>query len=185
MEKESIANSIIKEKLQLNLFETIKYYKFAAMCIFVCILLLTNGFRNFSEFKFHEIFSKLGFLFMGLGIISFTLKLSRLKLILVEHPILKVKEEILNLAEKRNWKIELDSEKAIILKTVPIRGYDEYLVYDKHGGEKIYIFFNQGKVFVKSIDNLESTSFKIQNGENGANERAIVNTITQAIYSGL
>jgi hypothetical protein len=46
--------------------------------------------------------------------------------------------------------------------------------------EKIYIFFDHKKVLLRSIDNLDSFSFKIQNGENSANEKTIINALKPA-----
>ena len=178
-----IVDSIRKEKLQLKLFEKFKYLKVPAVCFFIGVMCLTKGFQDFT-LNYYEVTSKIAFLFCGLGTISLVLKLNRLKLISIENSNLKAKENILNIAEKRKWKTELNNEKAIILVTVPIKGYDDYIVYNKHGGEKIYIFFDQKKVFLRSIDNLDSFSFKIQNGENSANEKTIINAIKPAANSG-
>lgn len=184
MEENMIVDSIRKGKLQLEFFEIFKYLKVSALCFFIGAICLTKGFQDFT-LNYYEITSKIAFLFFGLGTISLVLKLNRLKLISVENSNLKAKENILNVAEKRKWKTELNSEKALILKTVPIKGYDDYIVYNKHEGEKIYIFFDQKKVFFRSIDNLDNFSFKIQNGENSANEKTIFNAIKPAANSSL
>ena len=85
--------------------------------------------------------------------------------------------------KKENGKTELNSEKTIIFITVPVKGYDDYSDYNKHAGERIYIFFDHKKVLLRSIDNFDSFSFKIQNGENSANEKTIINAIKLAANS--
>jgi hypothetical protein len=92
---------------------------------FISAMCLTQGFQDFTFLNYYEASSKIGFLFLGLGTISLILKIIRLKLISVDNSNLNVKENILNVAEKRKWKTELNSEKAIILITVPIKGYDD------------------------------------------------------------
>lgn len=185
MEENIIVDSIRKGKLQLDLFEKFKYLKVPALCCFIGATCLTKGFQDFTFLDYYEVSSKIGFVFFGLGAISLVFKLNRLKLISVENLNLKAKEYILNVAEKRKWKTELNSEKLIIFKTVPIKGYDDYIVNNKHEGEKIYIFFDQKKIFLRSIDNLDNFSFKIQNGENSSNEKTLVNVINTANKSRL
>ena len=129
--------------------------------------------------------TKLGFVFIILGSISFVNKLVRLKLVSVEFSVTNVTENIMKLASERNWETEQKNEKVIILKTVPIKNYDNYIVYNRNEGEKIYVFFNGKKVLLKSIDNLENSAFKIQNGENSANENAVINRIKPASNSRL
>ena len=184
MEENMIVDSIKKRKLQLDLFEKFKYFKVPALCCLIGATCLTKGFQDFTFLDYYEVSSKIGFLFFGLGAISLVFKLNRLKLISVENLNLKAKECILYVAEKRKWKTELNSEKLIIFKTVPIKGYDDYIVNNKHEGEKIYVFFDQKKIFLRSIDNLDNFSFKIQNGENSSNEKTLVNVINTANKSG-
>ena len=180
MEKNKITEAIRKEKLQLELFEKLIYLKVPALCFFISVICLTKGFQDFTFLDYNETSSKIGFLFIGLGTILSILKIIRLKLISVDNANLNVKENILNAAEKRKWKTELNSETAIIFITVPIKGYDDYIDYNKHAGERIYIFFDHKKVLLRSIDNFDSFSFKIQKGENSANEKTIINAIKPA-----
>ena len=184
MEENRILDSIKKEELQLDFFEKFKYFKVPLLFILIGLISLTQGFRNFSDFKFSEITSKVGFVFLTLAIISFVVKLFRLKLIALEIATPNLTENILNLAKERNWETELRNEKAIILKTIPIKGYDDYVVYNRNEGEKIYVFFNEKKILFRSIDNLDNFAFKIQNGENSANEKAILNRIKPAGNNG-
>jgi hypothetical protein len=180
MEENLILDSIKKEELQLEFFEKLIYFKVPLVCVFSSLISFTQGFQNLSDFKFIEVTSKFGLVFLILGIISFIIKLNRLKLISVDFLVQNATESILKLAGERNWEIELKNEKAIILKTVPIKNYDNYLVYNRNSGEKIYVFFNGKKILLRSIDNLDSFAFKIQNGENSANENAIINRIKPA-----
>jgi hypothetical protein len=179
MEENLIRDSIRKEELQLEFFEKLKYFRVPLLCFFVSLISFYQGFQNFSSFKF----SFVGFVFVILGIISFTTKLFRLKLISVENSASNVEENIMKLALERNWETELKNEKVIILKTVPIKGYDDYIVYNRNEGEKIYIFFKGEKILLRSIDNLDNFAFKIQNGENLANENAVINRIKPAANS--
>jgi hypothetical protein len=176
MQENLIRDSIRKEELQLEFFEKLRYFRVPFLCFFVSLIFFSQGFPNFSSFKF----SFLGFVFVILGIISFTSKLFRLKLISVENSASNVEENIIKLAVERNWETELKNEKVIILKTVPIKGYVDYIVYNRNEGEKIYIFFNGNKTLLRSIDNLDNFAFKIQNGENSANENAVINRIKLA-----
>ena len=177
MEENLIIDSIRKEKLQLELFEKFKYFKVSLLCIFISFISLTQGFQNFSDFTFSDVTSKVGCIFLILGIISLIIKTFRLKLISVVHSIPNVKESVINLAKERNWVTEFKNDKVIILKTIPIRNYSDYLIYNRNEGEKIYIFLNQKKVLLRSIDNLDNFALKIQNGENSANESAIINKL--------
>ncbi|MDI9256870.1 hypothetical protein [Flavobacterium sedimenticola] len=185
MEENLIRDSIRKEELQLEFFEKVKYFKVPLLCVFVSLVSFTQGFQNFSNFSLSEITTKIGFVFVILGIISFVIKLYRLKLISVEFSVPNVAESVMKLAVERNWETELRNEKVIILKTVPIKGYDDYIVYNRNEGEKIYVFFNGKKILLRSIDNLDNFAFKIQNGENSANEKAVINRIKPAGNSGL
>ena len=177
MEENLIQDSIRKEELQLEFFEKFKYFKVPFLCVFVSVISFTQGFQNFSNFSYTEMSTKLGFVFIILGSISYVNKLVRLKLVAVEFSVPNVTESIMKLASERNWETEQKNEKVIILKTMPIKNYDNYIVYNRNEGEKIYVFFNGKKVLLKSIDNLENSAIKIQNGENSANENAVINRI--------
>lgn len=179
MENNLIANSIVKEELQLDSFEKFKYFKVSILCFIISSISFTEGFHNFITLDFNEISAKVGVFFLILGIILFLAKLKRLKLIVVEDSITNSREELLFLSEERKWEIELNSEKALIFRTIPIRGFHEYFDYhNKHEGERIYIFFSHRKILIKSIHNLDNFSIKIENGQNGAIERAIVSRIS-------
>ncbi len=184
MEENLIQDSIRKEELQLEFIEKFKYFKVPFLCVFVSLISFTQGFQNISSIRITEMTTKLGFLFIILGSISYVNKLVRLKLVSVEFSVPNVTESIMKLASERDWKTELKNEKIIILKTVPIRNYNNYIVYNRNEGEKIYIFFNGKKVLLRSIDNLENNAFKIQNGENSANENAVINRLNSPGNSG-
>ena len=179
MENKLIATSILKEELQLDSFEKFKYFKVSILCFLASIISFTEGFHNFTKLDFKETSAKVGGFFLILAIILFVEKLKSLKLIMVENFITNAREELLLLAEERKWKTELNSEKALIFKTIPIRGYHEYFEYhSRDEGEKIYVFFSQRKILIRCIYNLDDVSIRIQNGENGSIERAIVNRIS-------
>jgi hypothetical protein len=180
MEENRILDSIRKEKLQLDYFEKFIYFKVSLLCFFISIISFIQGFQSFSNFKSNEVTTKVGLIFLVLSMVSFVVKLLRLKLIRVEFTIPNATESILNLAKERNWEIELKKEKLIILNRIPIKGYDDYITYNRNEGEKIYVFFNGKQVLLRSIDNIDNFAFKIQNGENSANEKAILNRIKPA-----
>ena len=180
MEENRILDSIRKEKLQLGYFEKFIYFKVSLLCFFISIISFTQGFQSFSNFKSNEVTTKVGLTFLVLSMVSFVVKLLRLKLIRVEFTIPNATESILNLAKERNWEIELKNEKLIILNRIPIKGYNDYITYNRNEGEKIYVFFNGKQVLLRSIDNIDNFAFKIQNGENSANEKAILNRIKPA-----
>ena len=184
MNENRIINSIRKGKLQLPLFEKIIYFKVPALCFFISVICISTSFEKLT-LNYSADNLKIAFVLFGLGIISSVLKLNRLKLIPLENLNLRAKENILNVAEKRKWKIELNNEKAIILITIPIKGYDDYIVHNKNEGEKIYIFFDHKKILLRSLDNLDNLGFKIQNGENSANEKTISYAIKPSANSGL
>ena len=180
MEENRILDSIRKEKLQLGYFEKFIYFKVSLLCFFISIISFTQGFQSLSNFKSNEVTTKVGLTFLVLSMVSFVVKLLRLKLIRVEFTIPNATESILNLAKERNWEIELKNEKLIILNRIPIKGYNDYITYNRNEGEKIYVFFNGKQVLLRSIDNIDNFAFKIQNGENSANEKAILNRIKPA-----
>ena len=104
---------------------------------------------------------------------------------IVENPVLDFKSRILKLVANRNWKIELNNDSAMIFMTIPIRGYHEYTSgYNKHEGERIFVFIEYNRIYVKSINNLDNIFFKIDNGENLAHEKVLVQTIKPAGNSG-
>ena len=100
-------------------------------------------------------------------------------MIIVDNPDLDFRSRILSLAEKRNWETEKNDERAMILKTIPVKTYDDYFnnSYNRDAGERIYLFFEQNKIYLKSIDNLDFLGFKIQKGDNLDNEKVLVLTI--------
>lgn len=174
MLKNNIINSVQTEKLQLDSFEKLKYFKVSILCFFVSLMSITNGFQQFSNIKFEEPLTKIGLVFFIIGLVSITLKANRLKMIILENPVLDFRSKMLKFAEERNWKIEKNDERAMIFITIPIKNYDNYLSYNKHEGERIYIFVVQNRVYLKSIDNLEHLGFKIHKGNNLANEKAVM-----------
>jgi len=104
-----------------------------------------------------------------------------LKMVIVETPLQDFRSRILSLAENRKWKTEKNDELGMIFKTIPIRGYHEYIEHNRHEGERIYVFVEQNRVYLKSIDNLDNIGFKIHKGDNLANEQVLVNTIKSQI----
>lgn len=177
MEKKYIIKSIQTQKLQLNQIEKIMYYKVSILCLFISVISFTNGFQQFTNFNFDEVLTKIGILFLIIGSISFMFKLNRLKIINVDNPNLDYKNKILSLAEKLNWEIERNDEQIIIFKTIPTRNYDNYINYNKHEGERIYIFLDHNRVLFKSIDNLDNLGFKIHKGDNLENEKVLIQTL--------
>ncbi|WP_035656453.1 hypothetical protein, partial [Flavobacterium enshiense] len=184
VKKENITTSVNIQKLQLDSFEKINYFKVPALCLFFSVMSITNGFQQFSVINFAEPLPKLSLIFFILGLVSFKLKSDRLKLIIVENPASDFKEKILSLAQQSKWETEKNEEKVMIFKTIPPRDYDDFYNHNKNHGERIYIFAEQNRVYLKSIDNLDSPGFKIQKGDNLSNEKAIVVTIKPAANSG-
>lgn len=179
MEKDYIINSLQTQRLQLDLFEKIKYFKVPGLCLFASLMSITNGFQQFSTFSFEETLPKISLIFLIIGLVSCKLKSDRLKMIIVENPVLDFRSRILSLAEKRNWETEKNDERAMILKTIPVKTYDDYFYnsYNRDSGERIYLFFEQNKIYLKSIDNLDFLGFKIQKGDNLENEKVLALTI--------
>lgn len=179
MEKDYIINSLQTQRLQLDLFEKIKYFKVPGLCLFVSLMSITNGFQQFSNVSFDEDLTKISLIFLIISLISFKLKYNRLKMIILDNPDLNFRSRILNLAEKRNWEMEKNEERAMILKTIPVKTYDHYFnsSYNKDTGERIFLFFEQNKIYLKSIDNLNFLGFKIHKGNNLENEKILALTI--------
>lgn len=177
MEKDYIIKSLETQRLQLDTFEKIIYFKVPFLCLFASLMSITNGFQQFSTISFEETLPKYSLFFLIIGLVSFKLKLNRLKMTILENPVLDFRNRILNLAEKRKWKIEKDDKLAMVFKTIPIRGYDEYLSYNRHSGERIYIFIKQNRIYLKSINNLDHWAIKFDFGENLSNEKALVYAI--------
>ncbi len=180
MEKDYIIKSLETQRLQLDTFEKIIYFKVPFLCLFASLMSITNGFQQLSTISFEETLPKYSLVFLIIGLVSFKLKFNRLKMTILENPVLDFRNRILNLAEKRKWKIEKDDKLAMIFKKIPIRGYDEYLSYSKHSGERIYVFINQNRIYLKSIHNLDDWTFKFDFGENLSNEKALVQAINAA-----
>jgi hypothetical protein len=185
MQKDLIHSSITKVELQLELIESILYFRFPILCVLITVLCFTTGFQSFefSNLAFSDPMTKAGSFFLGLGAVSYIIKLKRLKLLYINVAFSDVKEKIFELAEQRNWITEQQEEKLIIFKTVPRQTYDDYPHHDKTKGELIYIFSTPNKILIKSIDNLQNFGVKIQNGENRANEKAIITAVELPRYS--
>ena len=180
MKKDSIINSIRTQRLQLDVFESFIYFKVPVLCFLASAMSITNGFQEFPKLG-NDMLSKVGIILLLIGLINYKLKFDLLKLKVVENPLTNFKERILNLAAHRNWKIELNNYRAIIFKTTPVRGYHEYTErYNKHEGERIFVFIEQNKIYLKSINNLDNILFTIDNGENREHESALVQTIKPA-----
>jgi hypothetical protein len=185
VKKDSIIDSIRTQRLQLNAFESFIYFKVPVLCFFASAMSITDGFQQFPKLNFDDMLPKIGIILLLIGLISYKLKFDRLKMKVVENPVLSFKDRILSLAANRNWKIELNDDRAMIFKTIPVRGYHEYTDrHNRHEGERIFVFIEQDKIYLKSINNLDNILFKIDNGENLAHERVLVKTIMPAHNSG-
>jgi hypothetical protein len=185
LKRDSIEQSIRPQRLQLNAFESFIYFKVPILCFFASAMSITNGFQQFPKLNFNEMLPKVAIILLLIGLISYKLKFNRLNMKVVENPALNFKDRILSLAANRNWKTELNNDRAMIFKTIPVRGYHEYTArHNKHEGERIFVFIEHNKIYVKSINNLDNIFFKIDNGENLAHEKVISQIIKPAGNSG-
>jgi|GEM_PF-6700765 len=176
MDKNAIIHTIQSQTLQLDRWDKVKYFKVPAICIFAGLMSISNGFQTFDEVDFSEVSTKCGLIFIAAGITSYILKSNRLRMKVVPKPDEGSIKNLLAHASKMKWVTELKTDQALIFKTVPIRGYHEAtdLYHNKDTGQRIYIFYDRNKAYVKSIDNLDNPAFKIHRGENLENERFVV-----------
>ena len=178
MTDELLLKSIETEKIQLNLIETLAYYRLSVVLLIIPIFSFTNGLTDFSFHNLDFFNISIGILFLALSCISFIYQRTRLKLIIVEtnqkNSVLI--ERIIETAQKHNWEFE-SGKNILLIKTTRSSSSVRYFM-SKSGGETIYVFFKPKKILLRSLfDPKKSSGFVISSGENNSNEKSIINAI--------
>ncbi|MEY8848584.1 hypothetical protein AB9K26_07200 [Psychroserpens sp. XS_ASV72] len=178
MTVEKIKYGLKNGELKLSFWETVQHYGIVGFCFVIPITLTVMHLKDYFENSPKPIKSgEICFLIIPtlLGIIFFYLQKSRLKFKEVNTNLNKIQlnKIIEKVAEELEWDFHFSNPKAIVAKTHP--GF-----LSGSWGEQITILFDNKKVLVNSICDLDKKSSLVSMGRNGQNEHRLIEEIKKA-----
>jgi dolichol kinase len=178
MTSEKVKYGLENRELKLSFWEKVQHYGIVGFCFIIPATLTFMYLKDYFENSHKPIKSgEIWFLIIPalLGILFFYLQKSRLKFKEVNTNLNKsqLKKIIDKVAEELEWHIYKSNSKVILAKTHP--GF-----LSGSWGEQITILFDNKKVLVNSVCDLDKKSSLVSMGRNGQNENKLIEEIKKA-----
>lgn len=179
MTSRTIADSIQKKRLQLELEFKLFYYRFPILFSFIAVICFINGSHQLSlNFDLLNGLDKIGLFFfvLALSLALFLWNNLKMKSLAYNLPKENLKMQLIYLADINGWKLKTETKNSLIFE-VDRYGYSrDFLAMSN--GEKIYLFLDQNTLYYKSIFDVKKNAFfTISSGENRKHEKSIEKSI--------
>lgn len=180
MTKNQIKYALEKRQLQLNKWKTINHFSSVGFCFIIPLTSIFFHIKGYFESTTKPIKSEEIWFFIIpslIGIIFYFIQKRRLRFKEIKTSLNKAQlyKIIEKVADELEWKIYVKNSKIIIAKTHPS-------FFSGSWGEQITILFENKKVLVNSICDLDKKSSVVSMGRNKQNENTLIQEIKKSQF---